>query len=124
MFNKLPDDSFRTNLIYKNSFNSNLISGLQQGLTLYNPEDDIKLYNYIDTNPLENINFNTINNELNGQTFIDKGKSLIDGIVQQLNVVGDKTKDNFDNMFNINIIPVEYKIFGGLFLLFLILNRK
>ena len=124
MFNKLPDDSFRTNLIYKNSFNSNLISGLQQGLTLYNPEDDIKLYNYIDTNPLENINFNTINNELNGQTFIDKGKSLIDGIVQQLNVVGDKTKDNFDNMFNINIIPVEYNIFGGLFLLVLILNRK
>ncbi len=61
---RLPDDRYKNNLIYQNAFNTNLISGLNQGLTLYSPEYDLKLYNYLDTKPIESVSFNEINKTL------------------------------------------------------------
>ena len=50
--NKLPNDSYRVDLIYKTSFNNELMSGINSGLSLYSPEQDVKLYQYIDSRPL------------------------------------------------------------------------
>ena len=126
---KLPNETWKNDLIYKNSFNSNLISGISQGLSIYSPDEDIKLYNYLDVKPIQNVNFNDINKKLDDKdNYYDKGKNLIQGLVDGVNNATNETEKNISNTFNkvkdsLTISP-EVKIFGGLFVLFLLLNRK
>lgn len=126
---RLPNDSYRVDLIYKNSFNNNLISGISQGLSLYSPDEDIKLYNYLDTKPIQNVNFNDINKKLDDKdNYYDKGKNLISGLVQGLNDATEGTEKNISDTFNkvkdsLTLSP-EIKIFGLLTALFLLINRK
>ena len=121
---RLPNDSYRMDLIYKNSFNSNLISGMQQGLSLYSPDQDIKLYNYLDTRPIEKVNFNNINNELDEKgTAYNQGKQVINGLVNALNDATNDTEQNLKNFFK-NIGENIKFILGAAIILIIILNRK
>ncbi len=120
---RLPDDKWKNQLIYKNAFNSNLISGMQQNLTLYSPDFDVKLYNFLDTKPIENLSFNDINRELDDRdNYFQKGTNLINGIVQGLNNVTDGTEKNIKNMFS--NISNDIKLIFGAFILFILLNKR
>ena len=68
----LPSDKYKNRLILYNDFNNELIRGINQGLTLYSPDKDLTLYKSIDTNDLEKVNFNDINNDLNNNRNIFK----------------------------------------------------
>ena len=46
-------------------FNNQLLSGINQGLSLYDPITDTKLYKTIDYDPLDKVNFYDINKKLN-----------------------------------------------------------
>ena len=52
-----------------------MLAGHNAGLALYDYETDTKLYKTIDTKPLDAINFDKLNNELDGKGEIyNKGK--------------------------------------------------
>ena len=60
---KLPSFEWqkRTELI--NSFNNNLVDGFKSNLTLYSPDQDLKLFNNLDLDAIstEKVNFNKVN---------------------------------------------------------------
>jgi hypothetical protein len=65
MSNKyLPSDSWRYQQSLYSNFNNNLLSGINQGLSLYSPEKDITLYKPLDYKPLDNISFDNINQKI------------------------------------------------------------
>ena len=58
MSNKyLPNESWKYSQSLYSSFNNNLLSGLSQGLNLYDPQKDLTLYKQTDYKPLDNVNF-------------------------------------------------------------------
>ena len=78
------------------SFNNELMSGINQGLSLYNPEKDLTLYKNTDLKPLENINLD--NNSIINNNYKDK-----------------KDKKDFD-LFKILddiLSPISTPIIGG-----------
>ena len=60
----LPSESWKYQQSLYNSFNNNLLSGLQQGLTLYSPDEDIKLFKPLEIKPLDKVNFDDINKKI------------------------------------------------------------
>jgi hypothetical protein len=51
----LPSDSYKYKISLYNNFNNQLLSGISQGLSLYSPDEDIKLYKPLDFKPLDNV---------------------------------------------------------------------
>ena len=50
---RLPDEYYKNGLVYNASFNNELLSGINQGLSLYSKEQDTKLYRPLDTKPFK-----------------------------------------------------------------------
>jgi hypothetical protein len=90
MSNKyLVNESWKYQQSLYSSFNNNLMNGLKNNLTLYNPQKDLTLYKNTDLKPLENINLDDNNNS-------DKS------------INNDKKKFNFTDLFNSLLMPSPF----------------
>ena len=126
---KLPSFSWQQKTELKNDFNNELVKGFQSGLNLISPEQDLKLFNNLDLEPIRstNVNFDKVNvivegNYTKNDDIYNNTKAVISGVVDQVNKTTNDTVDNFKNIFNIDLSNL--KIYGGLLILFLLLNRK
>lgn len=79
----LPNESYKYQLSLFNSFNNELIRGHNQGLTLYNYDTDLTLYKNINTKPLDDVNFDQINKDLNkNRDIFENTKSAFSGAIE------------------------------------------
>ena len=128
---KLPSFEWQRKTEIKNDFNNELVKGFSQGLNLYNPEKDLTLFNSVDLEPIRssNVNFDKVNaitqdNYNRNDDIYNNSKAVISGVVDQINVSTNNIVDNFKKLFNIDIDLTSIKIYGGLILLFILLNRS
>ena len=119
---KLPSFEWQKKTELVNEFNNNLVSGFKSNLTLYSPEKDLKLFNNLDLEPIrsDNVNFDKVNaitqeNYNKNDDIYHNARSYVAGVVDQVN---KSTNDLF------NIDTSSLKIYFGLFLAFMFLNRK
>ncbi len=90
---RLPNDIWKFQQTSYSSFNNELLSGINSGLSLYSPNIDSKLYKNTDLKPIENISFDKINENLdkydinyNKQDDIyNNTKAYIEGAVSAIN---------------------------------------
>ena len=88
----LPSESYKYQQSLYNSFNNELLSGIQQGLSLYSKDEDIKLYKPLDFKPLDAVNFNDINKRLDeNDNIYNNTKSVVSGTLNGL--LGDAGVD-------------------------------
>jgi hypothetical protein len=129
---RLPNEEWKYRQSLYSSFNNQLLAGHNQGLALYNYDTDTKLYKNTDYKPLDKVNFDTINNDLdkydknyNKQDDIyNNSKSAVAGVIAGINKSTDDTVDNIKNSLK-NLFNFEgLKTYVGLFLLFLIVYKK
>ena len=125
---KLPSFQWQRDVEIKNSFNNELVSGFKNDLTLYSPEQDKKLFVNLDLEAIstDKVNFNELNKIIDDKytkndDIYHNIRSGIAGVIDQVNKSTNDTVDNLKNMFNIDLSSL--KIYGGLVILFLILNR-
>ena len=125
---KLPTLKWQQKTEVINDFNNNLVAGFKSNLTLYSPEQDLKLFNNLDLEPIRssNVNFDKVNaitqdNYSRNDDIYNNTKSVISGVVDQVNKTTNDTVDNLKNIFNIDLSNL--KIYGGLILLFILLNK-
>jgi len=96
MSNKyLVNESWKYQQSLYSSFNNELMSGIRQNLSLYNPQKDLTLYKNTDLKPLENINLDDNNNNAAG-TFGDKSNN------------NNIKKFNFTDLFNSLLMPSPF----------------
>lgn len=122
----LPSDSWKYKESLYSSFNNNLLSGLKQGLNLYDPQTDLTLYKNTDISKLDNISFNQINKDIdtNDNLFNNAKSTISGGISGTLEGIGDGLGKGIHN-FLYNLINIEgLKTYAGIFLLFLIVYKK
>ncbi len=100
------------------------MSGIQQGLSLYSPDQDIKLYKPLDFKPLDNVNFNDINKKLDeNDNLYNNAKSVVSG---GLNGILSDAGSNL-NSFLSNLLGIDQsKVYTylGMFILSLIILKK
>ena len=129
---KLPSWDWQVKTELVNAFNNDLVSAFKSNLTLYSPEEDLKLFNNLDLKPIstDNVNFDDINEKLKSNyskndDIYHNTRSVIAGVVDQVNKTSNDTIDNlkkeFNNLFNID--TSNLKIYIGLAFLFVIINR-
>ena len=103
MLKILPSENYKTNLTYFGNFNNQLLSGLNQGLNLYDPETDLKLYKTIYYKPLDRVNFDQVNKQLDenyshNDDLYNNAKSVVSGAVNgavtTINKIADDTVGN------------------------------
>ena len=103
MLKILPSENYKTNLTYFGNFNNQLLSGLNQGLNLYDSETDLKLYKTIDYKPLDRVNFDDVNKQLDenyshNDDLYNNAKSVVsgavNGAVETINKIADDTVGN------------------------------
>ena len=120
----LPSESWKYQQTLYSNFNNNLISGINQGLSLYNPEKDLTLYKQIDTKPLDSINFDNINKKLDeNNNLYNNAKSTVSGGLSGL-IQG--SGEGFNNYIS-NTLGIDsngIKTYIGLFLIFLLIYKK
>ncbi len=127
MNQRLPSFDYQYKIDWYSNFNNQLMAGKNAGLSLYDDENDLKLYKYIDTKQIstDKINFDDINKELDekGKAF-NQGKQTIKGLVDGINQTFENTKENLnDSLKNLFSISPEYKFYGIAILLFFILRK-
>jgi hypothetical protein len=131
----LPNDSYKYQQSLYNSFNNQLIKGMSQGLSLYSPDEDLKLYKPLNFKPLDNVSFNQINKKIDeNNSLFNNAKAVISGAIEgtadsgsnALNNVLGKAGEGFSNFFK-NALGIDQKeilTYAGLFLLFMIIYKK
>ena len=129
MSNKyLPNESWKYSQSLYSSFNNNLLSGLSQGLNLYDPQKDLTLYKQTDYKPLDNVNFDKINKDIDtNDNYYNNAKSAVSGgISGTIEGIGQGLGKGFhDFAFNLFGIDTDgIKTYIGLFLVFLIIYKK
>ena len=129
MSNKyLPNESWKYSQSLYSSFNNNLLSGLTQGLNLYDPQKDLTLYKQTDYKPLDNVNFDKINKDIDtNDNYYNNAKSAVSGgISGTIEGIGQGLGKGFhDFAFNLFGIDTDgIKTYIGLFLVFLIIYKK
>ena len=129
MSNKyLPNESWKYKQSLYSSFNNELLSGLSQGINLYSPEKDLTLYKQTDYKPLDNVNFDKINKDLdkNNNLFNNAESTIKGGLSGTLQGIGDGLGKGLHNfLFNLLGIDIDgIKTYIGLFLVFLIIYKK
>ena len=137
----LPNEEWKYRQSINSNFNNQLLSAYNQGFSLYDRETDTKLYRETDYKPLDRLNFDDINDKLKSNyskndDVYNNSKSFVYGFVDQINNSTKNTTDNakkeiskatdaikheIKNLFNID--TSNLKIYGGLLILFIILNR-
>ena len=137
---KLPSFEWQKKTELINSFNNELVKGFKSGLNLYDPQRDLKLFNNLDLEPIstDNVNFDKINdivdkNYNKNDDIYNNSKAAVSGAIDQINKSANDTMNNveksindFKNYFK-NLFDFDFtnlKIYGGLFLLFIILNKQ
>ena len=127
----LPSDKYKNKLILYNDFNNELIRGHNQGLTLYNYDNDLTLYKKLDTKDLEKVNFDDINNDLNNnRNIFENTKSLLSGTVEGVaeggsNALGYTLEKAFNGIKNgLGFDTKTIVSYLGLFLLAIIIFKK
>lgn len=125
---KLPSFQWQKQTEIVNDFNNELVRGFSKGLSLYSPEQDLKLFNKLDLEPIrtDNVNFDKINaitqeNYNKNDDIYNNTKSVIAGVVDQINKTSNDTLENLKNTFNIETSNI--KVYIGLFIMFLIINK-
>ncbi len=85
---KLPNFSWQKRTEVINDFNNNLVAGFKSNLTLYSPEEDLKLFNNLDLEPIstEKVNFDKVNaitqeNYSKNDDIYNNTKSVISGVI-------------------------------------------
>ena len=132
MNNRLPTYLWQQQTYLKGQFNNVLQNGFNQGLSLYDPEKDLKLFQNIDYNPINpnKINFDKLQDELDDKGKVyNQGKQLINGFVDGVNDAVGGTEQNikqaFDKVSNyFSNLGNDFKLILGGMILFLLLNRK
>ena len=122
----LPSDSWKYKESLYSSFNNNLLSGLSQGLNLYDPQTDLTLYKNTDISKLDNVSFDQINKDIdtNNNLFNNAISTISGGISGTLEGIGDGLGKGIHN-FLYNLVNVEgLKTYLGIFMLFLIVYKK
>ena len=129
---RLPNEEWKYRQSLYSNFNNQLLSGINSGLSLYDRDTDTKLYKNTDWKPLDKVNFDVINDDLdkydknyNKQDDIyNNSKSAIAGVIAGINKSTDDTIENIKDSLN-NILNFDgIKTYLGLFLLFLIEYKK
>lgn len=120
----LPSESWKYQQSLYNNFNNTLLSGINQGLSLYNPEKDLTLYKPIDTKPLDAVNFDDINKKLDeNNNLYNNAKSTISGGLSGLiQGSGEGLNNYISNTLGIDSNGI--KTYIGLFLIFLLIYKK
>ena len=104
-------------------------------MALYDYESDLRLFKPLDYKPLDSVNFDKFNQKIDeNDNLFNKTKSLIAGTIEgtatggsnTFNIVLEKLGQGANKFFkeltgidNFNILP-----YAGIFLLFVLLNRK
>ena len=125
MSNKyLPSDSWKYQQSLYSDFNNNLLSGLSQGLNLYDPQTDLTLYKKTEISKLDNISFDKINKQIDeNDNLYNNAKSTISGgLSGALEGTGDGLNKFFTNTLGIDSNGI--KTYIGLFLVFLLIYKK
>ncbi len=125
---KLPSFDWQRKTEIKNDFNNELVKGFQSNLTLYSPEQDLKLFNNLDLEPIRstNVNFDKVNaitqeNYNKNDDIYNNAKSTVQGGLDGLlKGTGESINNFISQLFDIK----DIKIYGGLILLFILLNRN
>lgn len=124
MSNYLPSNQWKYSQSLYSSFNNELLSGISQGLSLYSPQEDIKLYKPTDLTKLDNINFDQVNDRLKtNENLYENTKSSISGALSGLLEGTGKGLNEFTSNF-LGIDSAGIKTYLGLLLVFLILYKK
>jgi len=110
----LPSDRYKNRVVLYNDFNSDLIRGISQGLSVRDnpPEKDLELYKNIDTKPIEQVSFDNINNKI---------KDIENDSNNVLKSIGKGVNSFVSEIFGINS---ENMTKLGLFILVLIVIYK
>ena len=118
---KLPSFQWQKDVELVNSFNNNLVKGFSQGLSILSPEQDLKLFNNLNLDAIstDNVNFDKVNaitqeGYNKNDDIYNNTKSVISGVIDQIN---KSTNDIF------NIDSTNLKIYAGLIIFFMILNK-
>ena len=131
-FYRLPDNNYKYGLSYNSNFNNQLLSGINQGLSLYDRDTDTKLYRPTDVKPLDKVNFDVINDDLDKydknynkqDNLYNNSKATVAGAIAGLSKSTDDTieklKSDIKNLFNFDGL----KTYIGVFLVFLIIYKK
>ena len=100
----LPSESWKYQQSLYNSFNNNLLSGLQQGLTLYSPDEDIKLFKPLDYKPLDKVNFDDINKKIeeNDNIYNNVKATVSGGLNGLLSDAGSNLNSFFSNLLGVD----------------------
>ncbi len=125
MSNKyLPSDSWKYQQSLYSNFNNSLLSGLNQGLNLYDPQTDLTLYKKTDISKLDNISFDKINKQIDeNDNLYNNAKSTISGgLSGVLGGTGDGLNKFISNTLGIDSSGI--KTYIGLFLVFLLIYKK
>ena len=75
---------YRYKLSLYSNFNNELMSGINQGLSLYSPQEDLKLYKTIDTKPLDEVNKNIDDNKKFEGANLGELKNNLKGLLDSL----------------------------------------
>ena len=122
---RLPSFEYQYQLDYNSNFNNQLLRGHNQGLSLYDYENDTKLYQKTNTDLIStrNINFDKINQELDNKGDVyNQGKQLVNGIKDGINKISENTSENIKKLFSETTNDI--KLIVGVVLFFLLLNKK
>lgn len=100
----LPSESWKYQQSLYNSFNNNLLSGLQQGLTLYSPDEDIKLFKPLEFSKLDNVNFDDINKKIdeNDNIYNNVKATVSGGLNGLLSDAGSNLNSFFSNLLGVD----------------------
>ena len=104
---RITDDWKYKQSLYSN-FNNELMQGINQGLSLYNQKDDIKLYKPTDLKPLDDVKFDD-NKHTNEVVKTDKKKidfsftDLLNGILMPSPIIGGNIGTDLVNYHNYKI---------------------
>ena len=131
---KLPDENYKYGLSYNSNFNNQLLSGINAGLSLYNKEKDTQLYRPTDVKPLDAVNFDVINDDLDrydnnyskSDDVYNNSKATVAGAIAGIRKSGDdivqRIIDEIKKLFTFDTSGV--KTYIGAFLLFIIIMKK
>ena len=100
----LPSESYKYQQSLYNSFNNELLSGIQQGLSLYSKEEDIKLYKPLEFKPLDKVNFDDINKKIdeNDNIYNNVKATVSGGLNGLLSDAGSNLNSFFSNLLGVD----------------------
>ena len=100
------DYDYRYKLSLYSNFNNDLMNGINQGLSLYSPQEDLKLYKTIDTKPLDEVNKKIDNNKNEGAMVGDLKnglKGLLDSLLIPSPIIGGDVGTDIVNYYNYKV---------------------